>query len=186
MRRLSRLLLACVATVCLRYRPAFVVPPSSRTGRRFLLGAAISGSLKADAKAQSLTSMEKWDGSFLDTSKDCKEDKALGTPEGTCLRNINALGGYATIRGRDGPSGEEWEVFAEYDGSEIILPFKERGGSKAVGKWFSNKKLGVKGIKFADDTVWEKMEYKIYPAPNEMSEAIQQERNEAKAKAAKK
>ena len=64
---------------------------------------------------------------------------------------------------QDGPSGEEWEVFAEcscmlacfmshfvalrYDGSEIILPFKERGGSKAVGKWFSNKKLGVKGIK---------------------------------------
>lgn len=34
-----------------------------------------------------------------------------------------------------------------YDGSEIRLPFKEQGGPKAVGKWFSNKKEGVKGIK---------------------------------------
>ena len=70
-----------------------------------------------------------------------------------------------------------------YDSKEIILPFKEKGGPKVVGKWFYDKKEGVKGIKcrswnlavtfefdvwssiwaarFDDGTVWEKYEYKV-------------------------
>eukprot|EP00434_Breviolum_minutum_P017150 symbB.v1.2.015137.t1/scaffold1124.1/size136573/3 len=190
-RRPARLLIAACAATCLliyRQRPAFLTPNSARSssegGRRLLLGSWIVGLGAAPAQAQSVFSTDKWDGSFLDTSKDCKEADELGTPEGTCLRNSDALGGYATIRGRDVPGGEEWQVFSEYDGSEIRLPFKEQGGPKAVGKWFSNKKEGIKGIKWEDGTVWEKMDYKIFPAPNEMTEAIGKARNEKKAKAA--
>ena len=58
---------------------------------------------------------------------------------------------------------------------------KRRGGPKAVGKWFNNKKEGVKGVKWDDGTVWEKMDYKIFPAPNEFTEALGKARNEAKA-----
>eukprot|EP00438_Fugacium_kawagutii_P013499 Skav208892 [mRNA] locus=scaffold270:419380:428460:- [translate_table: standard] len=193
------LIAACAASLLLmyRHRPAFLAPGRSEGehSRRVLLGSWILGlggvSGAAPAQAQSVFSTEKWDGSFLDTSKDCKEAEIIGTPEGTCLRNSNALGGYATIRGRDRrvvlvvvllllllvvvvdePGGDEWEVFSEYDDKEIRLPFKERGGPKAVGKWFSNKKEGIKGIKWMDGTVWEKMDYKIFPAPNEMTEAI--------------
>ena len=99
----------------------------------------------------------------------------------TCLRNIDALGGYATILGkaqlplkhskvrsshmrrartpRRATCGsalrsasaclqfaEQLEQSARYDDKNIEVPFKEKGGKKAKGKWFSNKKLEVKGI----------------------------------------
>lgn len=173
---------SCIPTTFVR--PASLADHGFATagGRRLLLGSCLLGFGAAPAQAQSVFSNgDKWDGSFLDTSRDCKESVVLGTPEGTCLRNSNALGGYATIRGRDTPGGDEWEVFSEYDGSEIVVPFKERGGPKAVGKWFNNKKEGVKGVKWDDGTVWEKMDYKIFPAPNEFTEALGKARNEAKA-----
>ena len=45
------------------------------------------------------------------------------------------------------PKVYQYVATSRYDGNEIRLPFKERGGPKAVGKWFSNKKEGIKGIK---------------------------------------
>ena len=55
-------------------RPGFLAPGEG-TGRRLLLssvGSWIAAGASA-AQAQSVFSTDKWDGSFLDSSKDCKE-----------------------------------------------------------------------------------------------------------------
>lgn len=166
--------LAVALVIHLRLGSLFVTLGRAEGPRRLLLGAvgSLLGFSRQSAQAQSSFSTEKWDGSFLDTSRDCKENGELGTPEGTCLRNIDALGGYATILGKDSPKGDVWECLAEYDDKNIEVPFKEKGGKKAKGKWFSNKKLEVKGIEWEDGTVWEKMEYKIINSPNEQMDPL--------------
>ncbi|CAE7211017.1 unnamed protein product [Symbiodinium natans] len=184
MRRSTRCFLAIsLAVSCLthiRLGPLFVPLSCAEGRRRLLLGSVgpLLGLVGQSAQAQSSFSTEKWDGSFLDTSRDCKEVE-LGTPEGTCLRNIDALGGYATVLGKDSPTGDVWECLAEYDGNDIQVPFKQKGGKKATGKWFSNRKLDIKGIEWDDGTVWEKMEYKIINSPNEQMDPLGKIKNKA-------
>lgn len=110
-------------------------------------------------------------------------------PRGTCLRNIDAGGGYGTVFGRDSDGGDQWEVFVEYTGAEIEADFTRLGGKKRKGKWFKDKKADMKGIKWDDGEIWEKQEYKFMATPNEIEETMQVERNaidaETEAAAAK-
>eukprot|EP00440_Ansanella_granifera_P030052 gb/GFBE01032652.1/.p1 GENE.gb/GFBE01032652.1/~~gb/GFBE01032652.1/.p1 ORF type:complete len:211 (+),score=50.84 gb/GFBE01032652.1/:1-633(+) len=177
------------ALMGLRHRLEAFVPSAdvgsveAQGGRRLaLLGSTallLSGVGSKPAQAQSFFSSERFDGSFTDDSKSCDEE-ALGIPKGSCMRTITCNGGFATIRGKDSPEGDMWEIFASYDGQNIEADFSKarKGGPKKLeGKWFSNKKLEQKGIKWKDGTTWEKMEYKITPSPNEVMETAGSIRN---------
>jgi len=109
-------------------------------------------------EAAALGVKDKFDGSFQDPALEAK------CPEG-CERTINAEGGFALIRGRDRPDGKLWNVFATYDGKQMVADMTSRGGPKKLtGKWVGKEKT----IEWEDGSVWEKMMFKIIPAPFEI------------------
>eukprot|EP00931_Biecheleriopsis_adriatica_P010488 TRINITY_DN111562_c0_g1_i1.p1 TRINITY_DN111562_c0_g1~~TRINITY_DN111562_c0_g1_i1.p1 ORF type:complete len:210 (+),score=46.07 TRINITY_DN111562_c0_g1_i1:55-684(+) len=175
---------AAAAVVCLRCL-SFVPCPhqgdtASAAGRRhaLLAGTAtlLTGSDSKPAEAQYFNG-ERFDGSFVDSRFDCNQE-GLGLPAGTCLRNINCGGGLATIWGKDSESGKMWKVLASYEGENIQIDLRKKGGSLLEGKWFRNKKEDTKGIRWTDGSTWEKMEYKIGASPNEVMLNIGAEYNE--------
>lgn len=130
--------------------------------RRWLsaaLAAASIASLGAPENVEAVNAQDKFDGSFQDPAVESK------CPEG-CERTINAQGGFALIEGRDRKNGKMWNLFATYDGKDISVDMTPRGGpKKMMGKWNGKEK----SITWADGSVWEKMMFKITPAPFEIN-----------------
>lgn len=122
------------------------------------LAAASVAGLGAPDNADAAKINDRFDGSYQDTALEKK------CPEG-CERTINAEGGFALIEGRDRASGKMWNLFATYDGKDIDVDMTPRGGPKKMrGKWNGKEK----SITWADGSVWEKMMFKVTPAPFEI------------------